>query len=201
MKADLIKHYFPVLSNRQQEQFKAMGEVYAGWNRRINIISRKDMLYFHERHVLHSLAIAKINPFKQGSTVLDVGTGGGFPGIPLAIIFPEVEFKLIDSVGKKIKVVQDVIQQLALDNVTAEQKRVESENGPFDYVTSRAVARLKPLYKWVNTKMTGRGCFLALKGGDLDDELEELGRSYTVYQLSDYFKEAFFTTKKLVRVD
>ena len=149
---ELIQRYFPNLSDLQYKQLKALGELYSDWNAKINVISRKDMEHFYERHVLHSLAIAKVIQFKPETQILDVGTGGGFPGVPLAILFPEVSFHLVDSIGKKIKVVQEVSNALELTNLSAEHARAEQVSGQFDFVVSRAVTRLTEFYPWVQNK-------------------------------------------------
>lgn len=200
-----ILTYFPDLSSRQIDRFAAMKSIYAGWNEKINVISRKDMDDFYERHVLHSLAVAKIQPFGKGAKILDIGTGGGFPGIPLAIMFPDTYFHLVDSIGKKIKVVQGVVQSLGLENVLAEQNRAENVTGEYDFIVSRAVTGMDDFVKWTKNKIakkqfhTLKNGILYLKGGDLADELRNFEKA-TVYQLSDYFTEAFFETKKLVHI-
>ena len=202
----LIEKYFPGLTDKQREQFMALEALYNEWNARINVISRKDMDQFYERHVLHSLGIAKVMTFVQGSHVLDVGTGGGFPGIPLAIMFPDTSFHLVDSIGKKIKVVQAVSEELRLDNIRAEAIRAEQADGTYDFVVSRAVTRMKPFLQWISRKISPDNQnplpngVLYLKGGDLSDELSEIHRKYTIYNLTDYFEEEFFETKKVVHV-
>ena len=149
---ELIQRYFPNLSDLQYNQLKALGELYSDWNAKINVISRKDMAHFYERHVLHSLAIAKVIQFKPDTQILDVGTGGGFPGVPLAILFPDVSFHLVDSIGKKIKVVQEISNAIELTNLSAEHARAEQVSGQFDFVVSRAVTRLAEFYPWVQNK-------------------------------------------------
>ena len=203
---DLITKYFPNLTARQKEQFAAMQELYRTWNDQINVVSRQDIDNLYEKHILHSLGIAKIMAFKPMTDVLDVGTGGGFPGIPLAVMFPETQFHLVDSIGKKIKVVEGVAQALTLTNVRAEQNRAEQLTGQYDFVISRAVTRMKPFFGWVNNKFS-RNQFhdlpngiLYLKGGDLDEEMAEFGGKYKAYPLSDYFEEPFFETKKVIYV-
>ena len=202
----LLQQYFPDLSAVQIEQFTALEALYNEWNAQINVISRKDTEHFYERHVLHSLAIAKVAQFLPGAQVLDIGTGGGFPGIPLAILFPEVQFHLVDSIGKKIKVVQGVADSLGLKNVTATHGRAEDIDGEFEFVVSRAVTRLLPFFGWVKDKISLnsyhdlKNGLLCLKGGDLQEELQEFGRKHKVYHLSKSFKEDFFETKKLVHV-
>lgn len=204
--ASVIKHYFPDITEAQQNQFAALFNLYKDWNEKINVISRKDIDNLYINHVLHSLGIAKVMMFKPGASVLDVGTGGGFPGIPLAILFPETQFFLVDSIGKKITVVKAVTEALGLQNVRAEQLRAEQVKGKFDFIISRAVTRLKEFYGWINQKTKAESVhsldngILYLKGGDLEEELAELKRLHQVYDLSDYFKEEFFETKKVVYV-
>lgn len=204
---DIIKKYFPNLTPTQEEQFGKLGDLYRTLNEQVNVISRQDVDNLYERHILHSLGIAKVMQFKPMSEILDVGTGGGFPGIPLAILFPECQFHLVDSIGKKIRVVQEVAQSVGLTNVKAEQKRAEQVTAEaYDFVVSRAVTRLTPFYGWVKTKIHKnqfndlKNGILYLKGGDLEEELKELGRKTQVYNLSDYFTEEFFETKKVVYV-
>lgn len=203
---EIIEKYFPRLSSHQKEQFGKLQELYAHWNAQINVVSRQDVDNLYERHVLHSLGIAKVVPFKEFANVLDVGTGGGFPGIPLAILFPEAQFHLVDSIGKKIKVVTEVAQALDLKNVKAEHCRAEQADGEYDFVVTRAVTRITPLYHWVRGKFsknhyhTLRNGILALKGGDLTEEMSELNRKYKTYDLSDFFEEEFFETKQVVYV-
>ena len=195
--------YFPNISERQKQQFAALLPLYEEWNGKINLISRKDMGNFYERHVLHSLSIAKIVEFKPMSEVLDVGTGGGFPGIPLAILFPQCRFHLVDSIGKKIGVVNDVVSRLGLDNVRAEQVRAEQVDGEYDFVVSRAVTRMSELVPWVKKKISRShynslpNGILCLKGGDLLDELAPFKKA-RVYEIGDFFDEEFFATKKVV---
>lgn len=202
-----ILHYFPNLTGRQREQLASLEELYRFWNAQINVISRKDIDTLYERHVLHSLGIAKVIQFKPGTAILDVGTGGGFPGIPLAILFPQAQFHLIDSIGKKIKVVQEVASALGLTNVVAEKARAEYvERTTYEFVVSRAVTRLSPFVEWVrhgispNSFHTLQNGVLYLKGGDLDEEIREYGKKVRTYDLSDYFEEDFFETKKVVYV-
>lgn len=206
MGAGLIQKYFPDLTGEQLEQFAGMGEFYAYWNARINVISRKDMEHLYERHVLHALSIARVIRFKPGTRVLDVGTGGGFPGIPLAILFPEVTFHLVDSIAKKIKVVNEVVKGTGLHNVTASQARAETLKDPCDFVVSRAVTRLPVFYPWVQDKFKKRSLndlpngILYLKGGDLREETAALNRKVTLYPISDFFEEPFFETKYVVYI-
>ncbi|WP_234736352.1 16S rRNA (guanine(527)-N(7))-methyltransferase RsmG [Tellurirhabdus bombi] len=201
-----ILTYFPQLTSRQQEQFAALDELYRHWNAQINVVSRQDIDALYEKHVLHSLGIAKVIQFKPGTEILDVGTGGGFPGIPLAILFPLADFHLVDSIGKKIKVVNEVVQALGLTNVKAEQARVERLDTTYDFVVSRAVTRLHPFIGWVRYKIHKAGNnalpngVLYLKGGDLAEELAEIKERYRIYELSDYFEEPFFETKKIIYI-
>lgn len=200
----LIQSYFPNLSEKQIEQFERLQSLYEDWNAKINVISRKDMDQFYIHHVLHSLGIAKVMGFQPGTKVLDIGTGGGFPGIPLAILFPDTHFHLVDSIGKKIAVVKEVARALKLSNVEAQQARAETLVRKYDFVISRAVTRMINFYPWVKGKIKKEDFnefpngILYLKGGDIDEEMEELNKSYVTYHLSDYFKEEFFETKKVV---
>lgn len=202
----IITTYFSELTERQQQQFARLPELYEFWNAQINVVSRKDLENLLEKHVLHSLGIAKVCQFKAGSHILDVGTGGGFPGIPLAILFPEVTFHLVDSIGKKIKVVNEVAQALGLENVRAEHERAENADGMYDFVVSRAVTRMKPFLGWIEHKISQKqqndlkNGVLYLKGGDLEEELAEAERPYTLYDLPDYFEGEFFETKKVVYI-
>jgi 16S rRNA (guanine527-N7)-methyltransferase len=200
----LILSYFPNLSETQIGQFEKLQSLYEDWNSKINVISRKDMDQFYIHHVLHSLGIAKVMAFEPGTKVLDIGTGGGFPGIPLAILFPDAHFHLVDSIGKKIGVVKDVAKQLKLSNVEAQQARAEELVRKYDFVISRAVTQMVNFYPWVKNKIKKedfnefQNGILYLKGGDVDEEMEALDKSYVVYHLEDYFKEDFFQTKKVV---
>lgn len=206
MTSDIISHYFPGISQTQKEQFAELDALYRFWNARINLISRKDidMLYLH--HILHSLAIAKVISFLPGEKVLDVGTGGGFPGIPLAIMFPETDFHLVDSIGKKIKVVQEVALGCGLKNVRASHARAEQIDGKFNFVVSRAVTKLSDFYPWVKgkfekeSKNTLQNGILYLKGGDLDQEIKESGLKAELIPLSKYFTEDYFDTKYVVYI-
>jgi len=204
--ADLLFRYFPQLTASQKNQYLQLHDLYKDWNEKINVISRKDIDNLYINHVLHSLGIAQAVSFKTGSTILDVGTGGGFPGIPLAIFFPDTQFHLVDSIGKKIIVVKNVADALGLKNVKAEQIRAEQLKGEYDFIVSRAVTRLKEFYGWVHKGVKKKSVhdlfngILYLKGGDLDEELAELKKPYQIFELSDYFKEEFFETKKIVYV-
>lgn len=206
MTSDLLLKYFPDITPQQKQQFDQLPELYNHWNSQINVISRKDIDQLFERHVLHSLGIAKVMRFLPGEKVLDVGTGGGFPGIPLAILFPETQFFLVDSIGKKIKVVQEVAKAIGLQNLRAAHTRAEDVPGKFDFVVSRAVTRLKEFYPWVKNKFnkdsknTLPNGILYLKGGDLTEEITESGLKVQQYHLKDYFSEEFFDTKQVIYV-
>ena len=201
---DVILKYFPNLTERQREQFAALLPLYEEWNAQINVISRKDMEHFYEHHVLHSLAIAKVIRFKPMAEVLDVGTGGGFPGVPLAIMFPETRFTLIDSIGKKIKVVSDVIEREGLTNAKAMQIRAEALDGEYDFVVSRAVTTLGEFVPWVKKKISKsqyhdmHNGILYLKGGDLKNELFTFRHKVKTWDISDWFEEEYFETKKVI---
>lgn len=201
---DVILKYFPNLSERQKEQMAALKPLYEEWNAQINVISRKDMDCFYEHHVLHSLAIAKVVQFKPMCEILDVGTGGGFPGVPLAIMFPESRFTLVDSIGKKIKVVNDVTERLRLQNTKAMQIRAEQLDGEFDFVVSRAVTTLGEFVPWVKKKIsksqyhTLHNGILYLKGGDLTAELFPFRHKVRTWDISEWFSEDFFETKKVI---
>lgn len=203
---ELILNYFPKLSGKQQEQIHKLGELYTFWNSQINVISRKDMgsLYLH--HVLHSMAIARFINFSPGCQVIDVGTGGGFPGIPLAILFPETHFHLVDSIGKKIKVVREVAAGLGLENVEADHIRAEQIDTKYDFVISRAVTRLTEFYPWVQGKFLKKdrhaipNGIIYLKGGDLQAEIKESRLPAQVFPIDQYFKESYFETKSIVYV-
>ena len=202
MSVALILKYFPEITDEQKQQFEKLEQLYTEWNEKINVISRKDMDGLYEKHILHSLGIAKVMPFADGTKVLDIGTGGGFPGIPLAILFPEVSFTLIDSIGKKIKVVEAVSEGLGLKNVTAVHGRAEKLKEKFHFMVSRAVTQMPEFLRWLkgkfekeqfNEKHNG---VLYLKGGDLAEELA--GLRCEIFQLKNYCEEEFFDTKKVV---
>ncbi len=204
---DLIRKYFPNLTLSQQEQFEALGTLYPEWNQRINVISRKDIENLYERHVLHSLAIAKFISPVSGTSFLDMGTGGGFPGIPLAIMWPECRFHLIDRIGKKIKVASSIAEEIGLKNVTFQHGDIGECRERYDYVVSRAVMRLETLVPLIrkNISPSDRNSFpnglLCLKGGDLADETDKIQRPVIEVPLTDYFTEDFFKTKMLIYVD
>ena len=200
---ELIYSHFPDLTERQRHQFVALQDVYTEWNAKINVISRKDMESFYEKHVLHSLGIAKVYSFKPGQKVLDVGTGGGFPGIPLAILFPDTQFHLVDSIGKKIKVVLAVAEALDLENVRADHGRAEEFKGPYDFVVSRAVTQMQRFVPWIKGNISQKNLdsdringLLYLKGGDLAEELGTM--KARISNLSNFFTSEFFETKKVV---
>lgn len=201
----ILKH-FPDLTEVQRDQFARLQELYAFWNAQINVISRKDMDSFYERHVLHSLGIATVMKFQPGSDVLDIGTGGGFPGIPLAILFPDTQFHLVDSIGKKIKVVAEVAQALGLKNVKATHGRAEDIKGQYDFIVSRAVTAMPTFLKWCKGKIKKennhplRNGILYLKGGDLSEELAPVAHPIQMYPLAEKFEGEFFETKKVVYV-
>ncbi|MNK60967.1 Ribosomal RNA small subunit methyltransferase G [compost metagenome] len=202
---DEILKYFPNLTDLQIEQFQKLDFLYHDWNEKINVISRKDIDSLYTKHILHSLGIAKIMKFEPGATVLDVGTGGGFPGIPLAILFPETRFYLIDVIAKKIKVVQGVVDALELKNVKAEQKRAELVKGDFDFIVSRAVTNMPDFVSWIKDKIKKqhkhmlKNGILYLKGGDLAEELKDFPNA-TLYDLAEIFDDEFFETKKVVHL-
>ncbi|MDB4643375.1 16S rRNA (guanine(527)-N(7))-methyltransferase RsmG [Flavobacteriaceae bacterium] len=202
---NIIEHYFPNLSDRKKKQFTQLESLYGEWNEKINVISRKDIAELYERHVLHSISIARLIEFAPGSQILDVGTGGGFPGIPLSILFPQVDFYLIDSIGKKIKVVQEITNALDLRNVEARHQRAQEFKRPVDFVVSRAVTKMDNFVPWVKKNIAKKSKhnlpngILYLKGGNLKEELKSFPKA-TVFPLSDFFEEPFFETKKIVHV-
>ena len=202
---DRIQHYFPEISEAQRSQFSALFNLYVEWNQKINVISRKDIDELYKKHVLHSLGIAKVQPFLPSSTILDVGTGGGFPGIPLAILFPETRFHLVDSIGKKIKVVDEVAAALQLENVTASHARGETIEDRYDFIVSRAVTQMPTFVGWVKDKVAKKSKhelkngILYLKGGDLTEELHLFPKAKE-FPLATYFSEDFFETKSVVHL-
>ena len=201
---DLILKYFPELSSRQKNHFINLIKLYPIWNSRINIISRKDIQHLEERHILHSLAIAKLIQFKSQTAILDLGTGGGFPGIPLALLFPEAHFILVDSIGKKIKVVNEIVKELDLKNVSTRHARAEELKERFDFVISRAVAPLNKMDSWTRNKIKDKDIndmpngLIYLKGGDMEEELKDIKMRATIIPISNWFTEAFFSTKIIV---
>lgn len=195
-----LKTYFSELSISQLKQYEALLPIYTEWNQKINVISRKDIDNFYERHIIHSLSIAKIFKFRQNCQILDIGTGGGFPGIPLAIYFPNCHFHLVDSIGKKVTVVNEVIKELNLKNVSTQHGRVEQCTTKFDYAVTRAVAPAKELIQWSSKIVNKRNGIIALKGGDLSDELSEIKCQYDIYPIQTLFKETFFETKQIVHL-
>jgi len=202
---EILLKYFNSLTDLQISQFSELKKLYGEWNEKINVVSRKDIDELYLRHVLHSLAIAKVQDFEPGSRILDVGTGGGFPGIPLAIMFPESDFHLVDSIGKKIKVVNGVAESLGLENLKASHMRAENADGKYDFVVSRAVTRMESFVPWVKGKVSKhhnhklKNGILYLKGGDLTEELARFPTAQ-IYDIKDYFEEDFFDTKKVVHL-
>jgi 16S rRNA (guanine527-N7)-methyltransferase len=202
---ELIQKYFSNLSDTQKEQFSKLFDLYSDWNAKINVVSRKDIDELYLRHVLHSLGIAKVLQFKDGTNIMDVGTGGGFPGIPLAIIYPECHFHLVDSVNKKLKVINAVAEGLGLTNIKTSHKRAEDIDERFDFIVSRAVTAMPSFVGWVKNKVNKKSKnelkngILYLKGGDLTEELKDFPKA-TIYNLTDFFEEDFFETKKLVHL-
>lgn len=203
---ELILHYFPTLTEKQKEQFAALDALYRDWNAKINVISRKDIDNLYEHHILHSLGIAKVIRFRPGSSVLDIGTGGGFPGIPLAILFPEVKFHLLDSIGKKVKVAQAVAEAIGLENVRCSHRNVMEDKEKYDFVVSRAVMQMSDLVKLIRKnvhheqKNSLPNGVICLKGGDIQSEMRPFKHCCEVWPLSTYFEEEFFETKKVAYV-
>ncbi len=203
---ELIEKYFPNLSDRQKEQYRALGVLYPEWNAKINVISRKDIDNLYEHHILHSLGIAQIIQFTDQTTLVDVGTGGGFPGIPLAIMFPNCQFHLIDRIGKKIRVATEIASAIGLDNVTFRHAGIEEEKQKFDFAISRAVMPLPDLVKLVRKNISTKqrnamaNGLICLKGGNLEDEMAPLRKRLLDFDLKDYFHEEFFVTKKVLYV-
>ena len=201
---DEIRRYFPEFSSKQYEQLDQLTEIYEEWNAKINVISRKDMMHFRERHVLHSLGIQKFAGFEKGSNILDIGTGGGFPGVPLAIANPECNFTLLDSIGKKLKVIEEVKHQLNLKNIATVHSRVEDHDGQYHYIVSRAVTNMPSFMKLTRhlsnkENKTFKGLFY-LKGGDFNDELRKFKMKFKIYDLNKSFETAFFETKKVIEL-
>ena len=201
-----ILHYFPTLTEKQKEQFAALDALYRDWNAKINVISRKDIDNLYEHHILHSLGIAKVIRFRPGSSVLDIGTGGGFPGIPLAILFPEVKFHLLDSIGKKVKVAQAVAEAIGLENVRCSHRNVMEDKEKYDFLVSRAVMQMSDLVKLIRKnvhheqKNSLPNGVICLKGGDIQSEMRPFKHCCEVWPLSTYFEEEFFETKKVAYV-
>lgn len=198
---DLLLRYFPELTAQQRTHFAQLGELYAHWNERINLISRKDFEHLYERHILHSLGIAKVVQFKEGTRIVDVGTGGGFPLVPLAVLFPQCTFHGIDGIGKKITAVKGVVEGLGITNCTAEQVRAEDHKGRYDVIVSRAVTTLPEFIKATkHLVVKGQGRMFYLKGGELADEILPVRNPVRVHELKEFFSEEFFATKKVVEV-
>lgn len=203
---EIILKYFPELTDKQKEQFAALYDLYTDWNSKINVISRKDITNLYEHHVLHSLGIAKVTHFRPGTEIMDLGTGGGFPGIPLAIMFPDTKFHLVDSIGKKIKVATEIANAIGLQNVTTRHCRAEEEKQMFDFVVSRAVMPLTDLLKIIRKNIKKEQAnalpngLICLKGGELQNEVMPVKHQTVIYDLKDYFKEEYFETKKVVYV-
>lgn len=197
MNNELIPHYFPEISEAQRNQFAMLGDLYADWNQKINVISRKDIDNLYEHHVLHSLAIGKVFQFAPGCKIMDLGCGGGFPGIPLAILFPECQFHLVDSIGKKVRVAQAIADAVGLKNICSSHSRGEDIKGHYDTVVTRAVMPMADLIKCIARKTDS---IIALKGGELNDELSGIRNHYKIWNISDHFSEEYFQTKKIIQV-
>ena len=206
MDFEIIKHYFPNINTEQEQKFEQLMSLYGDWNEKINVISRKDIGNLYINHVLHSLAIAKLINFADGSDILDIGTGGGFPGIPLSIMFPNVQFHLTDSIGKKIRVCTEISNALSLTNVKAEQIRSENVKNKYDFIVSRAVTQLPDFMPWTKGKLKKKNInllpngVLYLKGGDLENEIKPLSQTVHQYNISIWFKEEFFIEKKVLHI-
>ncbi len=206
MSPAIVFKYFQALSEQQKAQIAQLYTLYSDWNQKINVISRKDVDKLYVRHVLHSLAIAKFISFNEGSHILDIGTGGGFPGIPLAILFPDTHFHLLDSTEKKVRVVEEIASAITLQNLKAEHNRAEKTKGKYDFIVSRAVASSKKLFSWIHQKVKQennhqiQNGLILLKGGDLKEEMQEFGRPYSQTALTDFFEEDFFLTKKIIYI-
>lgn len=202
----IITKYFPSLLPETIQQYEALYPLYSEWNQRINVISRQDIENLYERHILHSLSIAKVVSFQAGATVLDVGTGGGFPGLPLAILFPQVHFHLMDSIGKKLKVIQAIADELHLTNITVEHNRIEAHNETYDFITGRAITDLPVFANWVKKNISKKhnhvipNGILYLKGGEFKQDIKSCQMGYREYAISDFFNEPFFETKKIVHL-
>ncbi|MEP7168601.1 MAG: 16S rRNA (guanine(527)-N(7))-methyltransferase RsmG [Bacteroidota bacterium] len=202
--SSIVLKYFPELNEKQKKQFAALFNLYADWNEKINLISRKDMEFFYERHVLHSLSIAKVISFNKEDEIMDLGTGGGFPGIPLAILFPETKFTLVDSIGKKINVVNEIVSSLRLTNIESHHSRAEEINQTYDFIVSRATATIDNLLKWTKGRIkkinqhSFHNGLICLKGGDLNDELKNHKDNIKIFDIKAFFEETFFETKKIL---